>query len=118
MFLFHGVPKLMGGPELWSQVGKAMTYLGIDFGYTFWGFMAGFSESVGGILLLLGFFTRPACMMLTFTMFVAATRHLSQGDGILGASHAIEDGIVFLSLILIGPGIYSLDSWIHRRRTG
>ena len=40
---------------------------------------------------------------------VAAISHLSRGDGLSGASHAIELGIVFLSLILIGAGKYSLD---------
>ena len=35
-------------------------------------------------------------------MLVAAISHLSKGDGLGGASHAIELGIVFLSLILIG----------------
>ena len=35
--------------------------------------------------------------------------HLGKGDGLMGASHAIEAGILFLSLILIGPGRYSLN---------
>jgi len=48
-------------------------------------------------------------MLLTINMIVATSMHLNRGDGLGGASHAIEDGIVFLSLILIGPGKYSLD---------
>jgi putative oxidoreductase len=35
--------------------------------------------------------------------------HLSKGDGLSVASHAIENGIVFFSLIFIGPGRLSLD---------
>jgi putative oxidoreductase len=35
--------------------------------------------------------------------------HIKNGDGFNAASHAIEAGIVFLSLILIGPGHFSLD---------
>jgi putative oxidoreductase len=45
-------------------------------------------------------------------MIVATSMHLSSGQGLGVASHAIEDGIVFLSLILIGPGKYSLDEKI------
>jgi putative oxidoreductase len=41
---------------------------------------------------------------------VAASVHLANGEGIMGASHAIELGIVFVSLILVGPGRFSLDA--------
>ena len=109
MFLFHGAPKIVGGPEKWEQLGMAMGNFGIHFLPVFWGFMASFAEFFGGIMLILGLFFRPACMLLTINMTVAASMHLSRGDGLGGASHAIEDGIVFLSLIFIGPGKYSLD---------
>ena len=42
-----------------------------------------------------------------FTMTIASMTHI--GDGIMSASHAIESAIVFLSLIVIGAGKYSLD---------
>ena len=109
MFLFHGGPKLFGGPEKWEKVGGAMATFGIQLMPAFWGFMAAISEFLGGICIISGLFFRPACILLAITMTVAASRHLNQGDGLSGASHAIEDGIVFLSLILIGPGKYSLD---------
>ena len=41
-------------------------------------------------------------MMLVFTMIIAALVHFAKGDGLSGASHAIELGIVFLALIFIG----------------
>lgn len=109
MFLYHGIPKLSGGPEKWEKLGMAMNYVGIKFIPVFWGFMAAFSESFGGICIILGLFFRPACMLLTITMAVAAIMHIRKGDGLNVASHAIEGGIVFLSLILIGPGKYSID---------
>ena len=109
MFLFHGLPKLFGGPEKWEKVGAAMGAFGITFIPAFWGFMAAISESLGGICLILGFFLRPACILLTITMLVAAASHLNRGEGLGGAAHALKAGTVFLSLILIGPGKYSLD---------
>ena len=109
MFVFHGAPKLFGGAEKWGQIGMAMASLGIGFMPAFWGFMAAISEFFGGICLILGIVFRPACILLTITMLVATISHLGRGDGLSGASHAIEAGIVFLSLILIGAGKYSLD---------
>jgi putative oxidoreductase len=93
---------------------------GITFLPSFWGFMAAFSEFVGGICIILGFFFRPACFLLAFTMATAAFMHLAAGDGLLRASHAIEVGIVFFSLIFMGPGKYSVDTrlkhyLIHRK---
>lgn len=110
MFLFHGVPILFGGPEIWEKVGiMGMSSLGIDFIPAFWGFMAGIAECLGSICLILGLFFRPACIILTMTMIIAANMHLKRGDTVGGASHAIENGFVFLSLMFIGPGRYSLD---------
>lgn len=108
MFVVHGLPKMIGGPAKWEQVGRAMVYLGVDFIPTFWGFCAAASETFGGLFLLLGLFFRPACLLLAITMMVAANMHFGRGDELLGASHAIESGILFLSLILIGPGSYRL----------
>jgi putative oxidoreductase len=116
MFLYHGAPKMFGGPEAWEGLGMAMGSLGIHSVPVFWGFMASVSEFFGAILLILGLFFRPACILLTVTMGVAASMHLGKGDGLRGASHAIEDGILFLGLILIGPGKYSLDERLGMRK--
>ena len=109
MYLFHGGPKLLGGPEKWEKIGSAMSYLGIKAMPALWGFMAGFSEFFGGICLILGIFFRPGCILIAFTMAVAASMHLGRGEGLQAASHAIENGIVLISLLFIGPGKYSID---------
>jgi putative oxidoreductase len=109
MFVFHGYPKLIAGPETWAMIGGSMKVLGIGFAQTAWGFMAALSECAGGILLAVGFFTRPACFFLLSTMIVATMMHIGKGDSFLKYSHAMESGILFFSLILIGPGKYSLD---------
>lgn len=109
MFMLHGYPKLTGGPEMWEKLGSASSHVGINFYPVFWGFMAAAAEFFGGALMILGFAFRPACIFLFFTMLVAAVTHISKGDGIMGASHAIELGIVFLGLLILGPGKYSID---------
>ena len=109
MFVFHGVPKLMGGPPMWKGVGAAMGNLGVSAVPVAWGFLAALSEAGGGVCLILGWAFRPACLMMALTMTVAATHHFKAGDGLAGASHAVEAGILFASLLLIGPGKYSVD---------
>ena len=109
MMMVHGFPKIMGGLDKWTALGGSMKVIGVDFTPTLFGFMAAATESFGGFLLVLGLFFRPVNMLLAFTMLIAALVHFSKGEGILGASHAIELAIVFLALIFIGPGKYSVD---------
>ena len=109
MFLYHGWPKLVGGPEKWAKVGLAVQFAGVHAVPTFWGLAAALSEFAGGLCLILGLFFRPACLLLGITMAVAANMHLGKGEGILAASHAIELSILFFSLMFIGPGRYSVD---------
>jgi len=109
MFIMHGYPKLLGGPEKWEGIGSTMSNVGITFFPTVWGLLAAVTETFGGFLLIIGFAFRPACLLLLFTMIIATVMHLSKGDGIEGAAHAIEVGVVFLGLTFIGPGKYSAD---------
>ena len=112
---FHGWDKLTGGPERWAGVGAAMENFGIGFGHTFFGFMAAFSESIGGLLIAAGLFFRPICALLAFTMFVAMIGHIVSGRGTPG--HAFKNLFVLSGLFLIGPGKYSLDAWIAQKRS-
>lgn len=110
MFVYHGAPKIMGGVDKWAGLGKAVAIFGINFMPAFWGFMASSSEFVGGILVFLGLYIREASVFLFITMVVATAFHFNRGDGLFGASHAIEVGAAFLSLVFIGAGKYSLDA--------
>jgi putative oxidoreductase len=108
-FVFvYGWAKITGGMDTWVGLGGNMALFGIEFFPAFWGFMAALAEFGGGILLMLGLFFRPALVLMILTMIVAATGHISgQIDG--GPWHATEMGTVFLALLLLGPGRYSLD---------
>lgn len=116
MFTVHGYPKLIGGPEAWVKVGSVMKVVGIDFAPAFWGFMAAAAEAVGGQLLALGLFFRVACALLLGTMIMATVQHLNAGDGFSGYSHALESAILFLGLLLTGPGRLSLDQMLFPAR--
>lgn len=116
MLIFHGYPKMFGGPEKWTEVGTAMQYLGIEWAPMFFGFIAGVTEFFGGIFLILGLFFTPTVLFLLIVMMVATIKHLGVGDGFSDYSHSIEVGIVFLSLMFIGPGKYSLDQKLKDKR--
>lgn len=114
MFMYHGYGILFAGPLAWKQMGGSMAYIGITAAPKVFGLIAVLSEFIGGFLLILGLFFRPACTVMFFTMMVAAIMHLSRGDGLQTASHAIELGIVFFSLIFIGEGKYALDEYLKK----
>jgi putative oxidoreductase len=110
MFLLHGLPKLTGGPQKWKSLGAAMGNLGVDFYPVVWGFLAAVTEGIGGLLLVLGIFYRPTCVLLTCVMIVAAVKHLRAGDAFIGAaSYPLELAFVFFGLAFIGPGRFSVD---------
>jgi len=106
----HGYPKITGGVETWTMVGSTMSSFGINFAPAFWGFLAAFAESAGGLLIALGLFFRPAALLLTGSMAVALATHLVAGDNFMIFGHAMDLLIIFVSSILIGAGKYSLDA--------
>jgi putative oxidoreductase len=77
--------------------------------------MAMLSEIAGGTALALGLLTRPACLLLIFTMIVAG-RIGHKGAGYLitndppGAEYTINLAVVCGLFLLLGPGSISLDA--------
>ena len=111
--VYHGWGKLTGGPEAWTNYGGAMSNLGINFGHTFFGFMAAFAEGIGGLCIALGLFYQPMLALLASTMGVAGLNHIASGRGNPG--NALTFMVVALGMIFTGPGKYSLDAWLARR---
>ncbi len=111
--VFHGGRKLAGGPDLWEQVGEAMTHFGIDFLPMMWGFTAGAFELIGGILIVLGLLFRPAVLMILSVMIVAAQAEMMNPSGT--PLWPIEMGIVMIGLFFIGPGSFAIDERFKAR---
>ena len=93
---------------------------------------AALAEFVGGLLIAVGLFTRWASAFAAFTMFVAGTlRHKFHLHVLvwLGLYQASEETIeswrdpekalvyflIFIALILMGPGRFSLDKIVRKK---
>lgn len=109
IMIIHGVPKFLGGTETLKEVGSAMGYLGVTFAPVFWGFMAAFSEVLGGLLLIVGFLFRPACFFLGFTMVIATLLNYSIENNFGSVAHPLTMTFLFFSLMFIGPGRFSVQ---------
>ena len=77
--------------------------------------MAALSEFAGGLLLAVGFMTRPAAAAVLSTMAVAFFLAHS-GDPFSTRELAFAYGVVALSLLASGAGAYSVDARIARRQ--
>ncbi|MEZ5015298.1 MAG: DoxX family protein [Chitinophagales bacterium] len=102
----HGYAKI-SHPEKWAKYGGNMQLIHLDFAAGFWGFMAAYAEFFGAIFIGIGLFTRVHAGLLAFTMFIAFLTGIPKGEF---NSHAFEVGMVFIALLIAGPGKYSLDA--------
>jgi len=105
-YMAHGTQKLFGfhapGPPF-----RIMALLGA----------AGMLETFGGLLLLLGLFTRPVAFVLSGQMAVAYfIQHAPRGTWPLvnGGELAVLYCFVFLYIAAAGPGPWSLDGMRRR----
>jgi putative oxidoreductase len=113
MMVAHGWPKLID-PSRWPRLGAAMTHLGIDFMPAFWGGAAAISEVLGGALVALGLFTRPAATFVVITLAVAWWSHVAGGDPFRSWSHSAETGLGFLLFVFLGSGRFGIDTLLRR----
>ena len=105
IFLTHGYPKLIR-PNLEMQHMFVQHGLPAQFVY-----VAGVLEAFGGVLLVLGLFTRPAALLLAIEMGVAIWKMHSAG-GIM-AVHLYEFPLAMgagcTALATVGAGLISID---------
>lgn len=101
---FGGIPNMPGGTV------PLMTQMGIG----------GILEFFGGILILLGLFTRPVAFILSGEMAVAYWQfHAPQGTWPIQnhGEPAVLLCFIFLYMAARGGGDYSLDALLRRRRS-
>ena len=106
LFLLHGTAKLFGVPHVAMFDGlQVMSLMGL----------AGILEVAGGLLLILGLFTRPVAFVLSGQMAVAYfMAHASQGHVLTPILNQGESAVlfcfIFLYFVFAGPGAWALDN--------
>ena len=104
LFFLHGGAKLLGGVPWMSLIGLATAL-----------------ELVGGVLLVLGLFTRPVAFILSGEMaFAYWMAHATTGNWWLPLKNHGESAalfcFVFLYLAVAGGGAWALDNRMPARR--
>jgi putative oxidoreductase len=111
VFIFHGYPKLFTHThEMMGAFGK----MGFP---QFFVYIAGVLESFGGMVLILGLFTRIAALLLAGEMAVAVLKvHLPQGaiTDVKNYEFPMILCLACFALATIGAGLISLDHAIFR----
>lgn len=112
-FIFHAMLKLPAGAASWmGPHGFAPSWLQA---------VVTFAELLGGAALILGVLTPLVAAVLSIDMIVAILKfHLPAGGHFVGGRAAFEVPLVYLvvllSLLVAGPGAYSLDAVMFKRR--
>ncbi|MEI8350164.1 MAG: DoxX family protein [Candidatus Omnitrophota bacterium] len=112
VFIGHGLQASFGlfsGPGLH---GFSQMLSGLGFKPSLvWAYIAACSELIGGVCLLVGFWTRlAAALLLVFIMVAAATVHLSKGFFIQqgGFEYTFVIACICLALMMLGAGKYAV----------
>jgi putative oxidoreductase len=111
LFLEHGTQKLLGFPPSEHAAPALFSLIGVQ----------GVLELVGGVLILIGLFTRPVAFILAGDMAVAyflAHAPKSFFPTLNGGQLAILFCFVFLYLAFAGGGEWSVDEQLARSRRG
>ncbi|MEO5805775.1 DoxX family protein [Devosia sp.] len=101
LFVLHGTQKIIGFPAS-DMTPPLMSLFGL----------AGIIEIVAGLLILVGFFTRPAAFIAAGEMAVAYWMAHAPGSlfpALNGGDAAIMFCFVFLYLVFAGPGAWSIN---------
>ena len=79
-------------------------------------YLSCYTELIGGLLLIIGLFTRPAAFALVINMLVATIitgpKNFFMGGGAIPCSFMVSS----LVILLAGPLAYSIDAWLLNKK--
>jgi putative oxidoreductase len=110
IFIFHGYPKLLHARE-WVQSFARMGFPG------YFAYIAGILEVFGGLMLIVGLFTRIAAFLLACEMGVALWKvHMLVAKPLAVENYQFPLVLAASAFLLatVGAGIISIDQAIFR----
>lgn len=118
IFIAHGSQKLFGlfGGYGLEGTGQFMVSIGLQPGYLM-ALLAGLGEFVGGLLVLVGLFTRLGSLLLIAVSLVAMfVVHIHNGFFMSGNGFEYILTLLTVSIVLLieGSGKYSIDNIINK----
>lgn len=115
IFVFHGYPKLFTHTR---ETMQGFAHMGFP---AYFAYIAGVFEFFGGLLLIVGLFTRIAGLLLALEMAVA----LVKVHGIISNPMAVDNyqfplacAVGSFALASLGAGLVSLDQAVFASRRG
>lgn len=108
----HGAQKLFGwfGGKGMEATAQGFAQMGYEPA-ALWVWLVALTEVVGGLLLALGLFTRPAAVVIVIFLYTAVSHHMPNGffwsQG--GYEYPLLWGTVALAFAIRGGGAFSLD---------
>lgn len=112
-----GVPLAVHG---WGKIQAPLKNVGLveNLGFVpgeLWSPLLAGTEFFGGILLAIGFLTRPAAFATTFVLLVTVWFHwVLQGQGYAGAEKSLLWAAMTFYFVAHGGGFLSVDRALHR----
>ncbi|HYK55460.1 MAG TPA: DoxX family protein, partial [Flavisolibacter sp.] len=80
-----------------------------------WAYISCYTELIGGFLLIIGLFTRPAAFALVINMLVATVLVGPKNFFMGGAAFPCSLMVSSLVILLTGPMTFSMDAWLFNR---
>lgn len=105
---YHGYLKYVSGEQGLYKVGAMLSALGVSSGFeVILGTIASYAEMVGGILLIIGLFTRIGTLLVVGTLAVATILNLN--GNFFSWDYPSQMAFGAIMLFFAGAGRYSLD---------
>lgn len=110
---YHGYLKYVSGEQGLYKVGAMLSVLGVPSGFeVILGTIASYAEMVGGILIIIGLFTRIGSILIIGTLAVATILNLN--GNFFSWDYPSQMGFGAIMLFFAGAGRYSLDKALFK----
>ena len=116
IFIIYGLLNHQIGPDTWPEMGYLLVPYGINISPEICGWTGALLELVGGSLLVLGIFPRLGCFLLLTVSAITLGIHLHNEEAFSLYAGTLQSIVLFVGLMYIGPGKYTLSELLLWKR--